>query len=84
MSFYIYIYNAYRYQTAVSDYREKDPLIEGKRAWLEKQLDTIDDKVRAINLNYAEVLEKINEQAQNATQELQVSLKGFVEGAITL
>ena len=68
----------------MSDYREKDPLIEGKRAWPEKQLDTIDDKVRAINLNYAEVLEKINEQAQNATQELQVSLKGFVEGAITL
>ena len=68
----------------MSDYREKDPLIEGKRAWLEKQLDTIDDKVRAINLNYAEVLEKINEQAQNATQELQVSLEGFVEGAITL
>lgn len=59
------------YKNAVADYEAGDQLIEGKKQWLEKQLDIIDEKVRQVNLNYADVLEKITETVENAKAQLQ-------------
>ena len=36
-----------------------------------QKLDVIDERVRDVNLNYADILEQINETAAAATRELQ-------------
>ncbi len=59
------------YEQALDDWHREDPLIKGKKEWLEDQLDVIDDRVREVNLNYADVLERINATAAAATVELQ-------------
>ena len=59
------------YDQALEDWKRDDPLMEGKKVWLENQLDVIDERVRDVNLNYADILEQINETAAAATRELQ-------------
>ena len=59
------------YRQALNDYQSEDRLIEGKKQWLEGQLDVIEAKVRQVNLNYAEVLQQIEEAAATAKEELE-------------
>jgi len=67
------------FEQALVDWKRDDPLIEGKKAWLEGQLDSIDERVRQVNLNYADVLEKIQETAAAATAQLQLFTKAKLD-----
>ena len=59
------------YRQALSDFQSEDRLIEGKKQWLEGQLDVIEAKVRQVNVNYAEVVEQVEEAAAAAKKELE-------------
>ena len=45
---------------------EVDPLLTRKKEWIDTRLATLEDKVREVNLNYAEVNDAIKEAAENA------------------
>jgi hypothetical protein len=47
-----------------------DPLVSGKMEWVEKQMDTIEERVRVVNLNYAEVADKLAEAYKKAMDDL--------------
>lgn len=56
-----------------------DPLIDGKLAWLDRQLDSVDTKLRSINLNYSEVHEGIREVTDKAIARLQALTREKLE-----
>jgi hypothetical protein len=60
------------YEQALVDMQLQDPLLSGKVDWMEKQLDLVDEKVRQITFNYAEIQEAISEAAKKATAKLQL------------
>jgi hypothetical protein len=51
------------YQTALAEYGQPDALFEAKKGKIDKQLEAVDERVRLINLNYAEIHEAISEAA---------------------
>jgi hypothetical protein len=67
------------YKQALTDYAEKDLLVENKKEWLEAQLDVIDEKVRQVNINYAEVVESIEAAARNAIDQMEAVTKVKLE-----
>lgn len=74
------------FQRAVDDLRqhEKDPLVSGKEEWIGKQLDQLDEKVRSVNLNYAEVSDAITEACDNALRNLQEMTRKKLETLLSL
>lgn len=67
------------YDQALQEMQVKDPLLNGKKEWMEKQFDIIDEKVRVVNLNYAEVCEHMTDAADKARKELQLLTKQKLE-----
>lgn len=67
------------YKQALIDYAERDLLVENKKEWLEAQLDVIDDKVRQVNINYAEVVESIESAARKAIDQMESVTKVKLE-----
>ena len=67
------------YEQALIDMQLQDPLLSGKIDWMEKQLDLVDEKVRLITLNYAEIQEAISEAAKKATAKLQLYTRQKLE-----
>lgn len=72
------------FEQALADWKRDDPLIDGKKMWLEGQLDSIDERVRQVNLNYADVLEKIQETAAAATAQLQEFTKAKLDTLLSV
>ena len=72
------------FNQALADWKREDPLIIGKKSWLEAQLDSIDERVRQVNLNYADVLEKIQETAHAATVQLQQLTKAKLDTLLSV
>jgi hypothetical protein len=67
------------YEQALQEIQVKDPLLNGKKEWMEKQFDIVDEKVRVVNLNYAEVCEHMTDAADKAKIDLQSLTKQKLE-----
>lgn len=63
---------------------EHDTASIAKAQWTNKQLSTLEEKVREINLNYAEVLEAIEEASLTAQSSLQDMAKTKLELCLSL
>ncbi|RYH30175.1 hypothetical protein EON65_05980 [archaeon] len=61
-----------------------DPTSAAKTQWVGKQLGIIEDKVRDINLNYAEVSETIEQVAATAQRKLQDLVKQKLELCLSM
>jgi hypothetical protein len=74
------------YQQAMDElsYCDNDPSIMAKEQWLSRQLSTIEDKVREINLNYVDVLEAIEDAARAAKQKLQQTVREKLELCLSM
>ena len=64
------IKNLYISKTSKELFKQPDPLVEGKTKWIEKQFDTIDERIRLVNLNYAEETEKLTKAYNAAVEQL--------------
>lgn len=58
------------YEQAKADLKKPDVLVKGRRDWLEQQLSELDDRLRQINLNMAEVKEQIESASSRCQAEL--------------
>lgn len=63
---------------------QSDPTAVTKAQWIKKQLSTVEDKVRDINLNYAEVSEAIQDAAAHAQRRLQDMVRQKLELCLSL
>lgn len=63
------------YRQAILECEKEDSLLNGKKAWLEKQLTDVDEILRAINLNYATAHETLTNAYQTAVSQLQLLTK---------
>jgi hypothetical protein len=61
-----------------------DPTSLTKQQWVQKQLSIVEDKVRDINLNYAEVAESIEQAAAQAQKRLQDLVRQKLELCLSL
>lgn len=64
------IKNIYTTKGADELFRVVDPLVKGKTQWIGKQLDIIDERIRLVNLNYAEETEKLTKAYNEAVEKL--------------
>lgn len=62
----------------------EDLSVVRKKDWIEKHLTTLEDKVRDINLNYAEVWDGIQEAADLAVKKLQSLTRGKLETCLSM
>jgi hypothetical protein len=58
------------YEQAKADLKKPDVLVKGRRDWIEQQLTDLDERLRQINLNMAEVKEDIEAAAMRCQTEL--------------
>eukprot|EP00981_Chlorochromonas_danica_P002113 scaffold424_cov165-Ochromonas_danica.AAC.13 len=74
------------YNQALTDVTKMklDPSSTAKSAWIQKQLGVVEEKVRAINLNYAEVSEAIEEAAAQAQKRLQDLVRQKLELCLSM
>lgn len=63
---------------------DSDPSVLSKNQWLNRQLSSIEDKVREINLNYVEILEAIDEAVRLAKDKLQQTVRGKLEMCLSM
>jgi hypothetical protein len=61
-----------------------DPLLIGKQEWIEKQLDKVEERVRAVNLNYAEVALELKEAYDKAMRRLEMLTKRKLETVLSV
>ena len=54
------------FDQAIEDGSSSDPITESKEKYMESQLGALDEKVREINLNYAEISEAITKASEEA------------------
>ena len=64
------IKNLYISKTSKELFKQPEPLVEGKTKWIEKQFDMIDERIRLVNLNYAEETEKLTKAYNEAVDQL--------------
>jgi hypothetical protein len=71
---------------AVTDmnYLESDATTISKRQWMDKQLFVIEDKVREINLNYADIAEAIEDIAEQSKSNLQQLVRDKLELCLSM
>lgn len=60
-------------------FKTPDPLLEGKSQWINKQFDLIDERIRQVNLNYAEESEKLTKAYNAAVEKLKNLTKEKLE-----
>ena len=74
------------YNQAVEEvtYFDNDSAMISKNQWVNRQLGTIEEKVREISLNYAEMVEVIEEAAQQAKERLQQAVRQKLELCLSL
>lgn len=72
------------YEHYQAEYALRDPLFITKREWLDKQLDIAEERLRAINLNYADAHEAIQEAADVAISQLQAITKHKLETLLSV
>jgi len=66
------------------DLYKDDPLSVKKKAALESLLNDLDDKVRDVNVHYAEGFETIQRAAEAATRELQLKTRQKLEEVLSI
>lgn len=69
---------------AIEKFKEKDAITEHKKNWLEGQLDSLDEKARQLTLNYADVLETIENTYDKTLKSLQGLIKKKLNEALSL
>lgn len=69
---------------AIADGGISDSVAENKCKWIEKQLTTLDQKVRAVNLNYAEIAEAIVAASDETSEKLQVMTRQKLETCLSI
>jgi hypothetical protein len=74
------------FEQAIHEYKIKndDIITKNKKNWTLKHLHVIDEKVKEINLNYAEIYEAIIESSQKAIKQLQELTKKKLEICLSL
>lgn len=74
------------YTQAVEEvtYFDNDAAMISKNQWVNRQLSSIEDKVREISLNYAEMVEVIEEAAKQAKERLQLAVRQKLELCLSL
>jgi hypothetical protein len=65
-------------------YFDSDPSVLSKNQWLNRQLSSIEDKVREINLNYVEILEAIDVAVRTAKEKLQQTVRSKLEMCLSM
>lgn len=64
--------------------KDQDTFTKNKKEWIDKHLNLIDEKVREVNLNYAEISEAIAEAAAKALLQLQGMTRKKLETCLGL
>eukprot|EP01032_Pedospumella_encystans_P020134 gene20134-22882_t len=64
--------------------KDKDPVTLSKRDWTARQLSILEDKVREVNLNYAEISEAIEQAAAKAMAKLQAITRAKLETCLSM
>jgi len=74
------------FEQAIHEYKIKndDIITKNKKKWTLNHLHVIDEKVKEINLNYAEIYEAIIESSQKAIKQLQELTKKKLETCLSL
>lgn len=74
------------FNQAMEDFyvKDKDPVMLSKKDWTGRQLNILEDKVREINLNYAEISEAIAEAAAQAMAKLQTITRSKLETCLSM
>jgi hypothetical protein len=74
------------FNQAMEDFyvKDKDPVMTSKRDWTGRQLSILEEKVREVNLNYAEISEAIAEAAARAMQRLQSITRSKLETCLSM
>ena len=60
------------YEQAKADHKKPDVLVRGRRDWIEQQLAELDERLRQVNLNMAEVKEEIEAATARSLGDLRV------------
>lgn len=63
---------------------DSDPALTRKKDWIGRHLSTLEDKVRDINLNYAEISEAIKEAAESAEKRLQAMTRTKLDSCLSM
>lgn len=61
-----------------------DPLIQTKSQWIKKNLNLIEDKVREINLNYAEIITSIDSAVKKVKKQIEELIKEKLDLCLSL
>ena len=72
------------YEAALEQSRKKDPKLKNQRSTILQLLTQLDDKLREVNLNFANVEEKIYQVLKEALMQLQTETKKKVSGLLSL
>jgi hypothetical protein len=64
--------------------KDKDPVMLSKKDWTTRQLNILEDKVREVNLNYAEISEAIEQAAAKAMAKLQAITRAKLETCLSM
>lgn len=72
------------FSQAVEDGGVLDQVAESKYKWIDKQLTLLDDKVRTVNLNYAEVSEAIAAASEATSEKLQFMTRQKLETCLSM
>lgn len=74
------------FNQAMEDFyvKDKDPVMLSKKDWTSRQLNILEDKVREVNLNYAEISEAIAEAAAQALDKLQTITRSKLETCLSM
>ena len=74
------------FNQAMEDFylKDKDPVMLSKRDWTSRQLSILEEKVREVTLNYAEISEAIAEAAAKATLKLQNITRSKLETCLSM
>jgi hypothetical protein len=74
------------FNQAMEDFyvKDKDPVMLSKKDWTSRQLSILEEKVREVNLNYAEISEAIAEAAAKAMAKLQTITRSKLETCLSM
>jgi hypothetical protein len=81
---YIPIEKLYQQATEEINYLENDSSFLSKNKWINRQLTTIEDKVREINLNYVDLLSSIDASVEEIKGKLQFFIREKLELCLSI
>ena len=72
------------YAQAKRDYEKPDPLVKGRRDWIEQQLGELERREQLINLNFGDVQEELDETRDRCQTELRALSRAKYEALLAV